>query len=92
MYSEIAPEIEITFDKPLRPGVLNVPNWSGRQADRVWVPETPPTALGSVVSFRTTPGIIQPGPDVVSYAASPPDVVSTPGLVPAAAFTNYPVT
>jgi hypothetical protein len=36
--------------------------------------------------------MLDPGPDVVSYDPPPFDVVSVGGLVPAPAFTDFPVT
>lgn len=32
------------------------------------------------------------GPDVVSFAPPPFDVVSDPGMIPVQAFTDYPLT
>lgn len=86
------PEIDVTFDKPLREGLLSMPNWTGRQDNFLWEAQAPPVVTGSVVNIHFSPTFPSALPDVVNYAASPPDVVSTPGLVPAAAFTDFPVT
>ncbi len=86
------PEIDVTFDKPLRDGLSAIGNWTGRHANFLWVANAPPVVAGSVVNIHFIPTVPTVFPDVVNYAATPPDIVRFPSLVPAAPFANFPVT
>lgn len=85
------PVIDVTFDQPLLDGPVFVDNWTGRDDNRLWEALGPPIVAGSVVTIDFTLTLPNPGPPIVNYAATPPDVVSFPGLVPAAAFADFPV-
>lgn len=80
----------VTFDRPLVAGALNASNWSFRAGDELRAADNA-TASGSVVSGDSTAGTEESGPDVVNYGASPADVVDL-NAMPAAAFTDFPLT
>lgn len=81
----------VTFDEALVPGVLNLANWSARIGGQRYTMGQA-AAAGADVNLFLLLGPPEPGPNVVDYAAAPPDVVSLATGIPAAAFTDFPVT
>jgi len=93
--TDIALACQIDFDRPLVPGVLNLANWSVRHSNTRYAmfdAGVGPFQPESVVIHYIPPGVPDPGPDVVTYSPPPFDVVGDPDLVPAAAFTDFPIT
>lgn len=80
----------VTFDGPLIPGLTAVPNWFVRQGGATKVVIAPGVVAGSTVTVQTALGGFNPGPDVCSYFAAPPDLVGTNG-VPIAPFISFPL-
>lgn len=91
-FRPLSPVLDVTFDKPLRPGALAATNWFGRRNDTLWNVLVPPNAAGSVVTMTTNPIGPHYGPDIVNYGATPADVVTATFFVPAAGFTQFPIT
>lgn len=84
-----------TFDRPLQPGFSASASWSGVRGPLGVFREmqfgVPLTIAGSTVTDIPGTGFIPfAGPQRVSYAAAPADVISTTGA-PAAAFIDFPV-
>lgn len=79
------------FDRPLQPGPLDPGNWTFRVGNNGYT-ATAATAAGSQVTGPATLSFPPPpsGPDAISYAATPADVLSVPGL-PAAPFAYFPM-
>ena len=88
--------VTVTFDRPLQAGASAGGNWSG-VADQLPTFRditfgSPLTVSGSAVSGTSSVGLTPvAGPGRISYAASPPDVISTLGF-PAAPFLDFPMT
>lgn len=80
----------VTFDKILTAGALAAGSWTFRASDSNFAADTA-VAAGNTVSGASTEGSENAGADVVNYAATPADVLSLTGL-PAAAFTDFPLT
>lgn len=80
----------ITFDRPLTPAALAIANWTIRAAN-TFFNVTAASSSGLIVSGSSDTGDEDLGPDVISYAAAPADVISTRGI-PAAAFADFPIT
>lgn len=81
------------FDRTLTTAVGAPANWSGVGTFPGFTllnPQPPITIAGNEVTFTCLPGFITPGPLRISYAAAPPNVVSSFG-VPAAPFVDYPM-
>jgi len=72
------------FDLPLEPG-----NWVARIGNQRHL-TTEALVLGDTVICLMDPDESDPGPNVVSYLAFPPDVQSL-ARVPAARFDNFPM-
>ncbi len=81
----------VTFDRPLLAGALNAANWTFNAGDEIRN-ATDATAAGNVVSGDSVTMVENAGPDVVNYAAAPADVVSDEDAMPAAAFSDFPLT
>lgn len=83
--------LQIVFDRPLQPGVVQGANWFARRANvaRLFFPD--PSAAGAAVSGSAPVSGADIGPDIVSYSAAVPDVIGANG-VPVAAFTDFPLT
>lgn len=88
----LSPVVAVEFDKPLREGLLDPANWTGRVNNTAWNVLVPPIANGKFVAMTTNPVGPNAGADVVRYKAEPPDVVSAGGFVPAAAWPVFPIT
>jgi hypothetical protein len=82
--------LTVNFDRPLQPGELIASNWFIR-IDGASYGITFVEAVGNSVRLNAEQGEDDPGPDVVSYSAATPDVLSLAGI-PAAAFTDFPIT
>jgi hypothetical protein len=80
-----------TFDQPLQTASLVEANWIVVANARFRI-LTNALAVGSNVGSPTFAGGITGPPSRVSYAAAPPDVVGLVGGLPAAPFSNFPVT
>lgn len=84
-------KIEIDFDQPLHPMVsLIAANWTGDSTYHHWSCLGGSIA-GSMVTLSILWGAGAGFMNMVSYAASPPQVHNVYGN-PAAPFTNYPAT
>jgi len=81
---------ECVFDRPLQEGSVSSPNWLFRH-DNWYKRFQSPSVIGNRVQGVTYLAGWKYGPNVVSYYATPPDVISVPG-VPAAPFTDFPLT
>lgn len=81
----------VTFDQFLVPGPLNAANWTVRISNNTYS-FTSVTAVGAIVVLVCNVPSVSPGPDGVSYTATPADVVALATGSPAAAFANYPFT
>ena len=83
--------VRVRFSEPLSPSPpLLAGNWFGRQGDVLWNGSFA-FVDGADVVVQVAFGFADVGPDIVSYRATPPDVVSLATLLPAAAFTDFPV-
>lgn len=85
----------IDFDRLLVVGSLNTLNWSARVNNlrhAVSAAGAGPPGFPSVTITYQPPGVPDVGRPVVTYSPPPFDVVGDPDLVPAAAFTDYPIT
>ncbi len=80
------------FSQPLVPGAADQGNWTGRHLNLSWTAGLAVAIAPDKILLDIIPGAPNIGPDVVSYSPPPYDVRSTPGLVPAAAFADYPIT
>lgn len=69
----------------------DVGNWFVRYADEVYTVGAAVESSGKVRLSVSNP-IADVGADVVSFSPPPFDVVSVGGLLPAAAFADYPIT
>lgn len=83
-------QIRVVFSVPLVDMGLFTHNWTARINGHVRDIITA-VVTGSTVLLGSTQGVADPGPDVVSFDPPPFDLVSEGGLVPAPAFTDYPV-
>jgi hypothetical protein len=89
--------LEVVFDRPLVPGVLTPGNWTGHRLNSggigltQFVGVSGFTAAGDTITGTCSLTIAGSGQPRVTYAATPPDVVSTLGI-PAAAFADFPLT
>lgn len=83
--------VTITFDGTLLGGTSASANWFIRRAGRrrTFVPD--PSVFGSAVLGPTTISLLNAGPAVVSYLASPPDLFDLFGR-PILAFADFPLT
>lgn len=88
--NEITGAWSVTFDRLLTAATLAIANWTIRAADTIF-DVTAASAAGLLVSGTSDTGIEDAGPDVISYAAAPADVLNLTGQ-PAAAFTDFPLT
>lgn len=87
--------LQVTFDRPLVPGLSAAGNWQYRQAGLPptnWWNTAPAVIAGNTV---TTPlvlgGAAPPAIGTCKYNAAPADVLSLrPPHLPAAAFTDFP--
>lgn len=77
------------FDQPLFDQPLDPANWTGR-IDNTLFTVAPLAVAGDTVVLLPVPEEGDPGPNVVNYFASPPDVQGATH-VSAAAFTNFPI-
>ena len=83
-------QLVVTFDRLLQPAEVLGSNWFFRIANASYgirVAE----AIGSTIVLSAEPDEGDLGPDIVTYAAAVPDVLSLAGT-PAAAFYNFPIT
>jgi hypothetical protein len=81
----------VTFDKPLVAGVLNAGNWFVRVGGNSYGITSAISLIPAVLLTLGAP-VLNPGPNVVSYSPPPFDVLSSGSLVPAEAFSDFPVT
>lgn len=79
------------FDVRLWTGPLDPANWTGRAVNRRWHATTC-KANPFGVTGEWTSDVAEFGPNVINYAASPPDVVAQGLRAPALPFTDYPLT
>jgi hypothetical protein len=86
---DIIPAV-VTFDRALQPGLITPTNWAYRFAN-IRYPGFNVIASANLVTINPGDGESDPGPNVVSYSATTPDVLSLAG-VPAAAFEDFPIT
>ena len=85
----------VDFDRLLVVAPLDPGNWSVRVNNlrhAVSAAGAGPPGFPSVTITYQPPGFPDVGPPVVTYNPPPFDVVGDPDLVPAAAFTDYPIT
>lgn len=93
--ADAAALLTVTFDRPLQPGASAIGNWTGVRfslgAFRAFDPSVPLTILGNTVSgiVITQPAPVA-GPDRISYAAAPADVIGTNGA-PVLPFVDFPL-
>lgn len=86
----------MVFDQPLSVAVLDPTNWTARIGNwhrgfsNAAVFNAPPYTRLDCWNWYNLG--VDAGPDVINYAPPPFDVVSSPGGVPAAAFSNFPLT
>jgi len=80
----------VQFSEPLVAGPLATANWTVRVAGMAYSCMNANTGPSAVNLFLNPAGP-DVGPDVVSYAAAPADVISLATGFPAAAFTDFPV-
>lgn len=79
----------VTFDQSLVDGVLDRTNWQYRYANRLYVPVVC-GAVGNEVQMGAFSGMLNPGPNVVSYYPPPFDVTNL-DLLPAPGFVDFPI-
>lgn len=79
--------VDITFDHLLQGTLLATAPWSVRQAGRDWNIGTARVDDNRLRLFCTR-GIVDPGPDQVTYAPPPADVIALLTAIPAAAFVR----
>ena len=84
------PQLLVQFDQPLFDWPLEPGNWVARISNQRYV-TTEAHVLGNTVVCLMDSDESDPGPNVVSYLAFPPDVQSL-ARVPAAPFTDFPIT
>jgi hypothetical protein len=85
-----AGQLVVTFDRLLQPTLVLGSNWFFRIANSSYA-ITFAEAIGSTIVLSAEPDEADPGPDIVTYRATVPDVLSLPGT-PAAPFTDFPIT
>jgi len=83
--------LTVQFDRLLNPGPVTMSTWSARFNNNLYWSTGAGSVLGAVASVAMAVGLPDAGPDVCHYTAIPPDVISTYG-VPAAPFSNFPIT
>jgi len=87
--------IVVTFSSALQAGVISAGNWSGVAFDGAKTNErntlAPVTVAGSSVTYGSVNGALVAGPDRISYAAAPADLLDSHGR-PIAAFADFPLT
>jgi hypothetical protein len=88
--SRAVPRVYVYFDKDLHPEPLIEANWFCRVNSRAQNLANA-VALATHVQIDTTTGPINPGPDVVSYFASPPELRDVDDL-PVERFLGFPIT
>lgn len=81
----------MTFDRPLIAGPLANGNWTGRFGNQLFTVVGANVPGGAIANMTIVAGVADAGPDVVSYAAAPPDVRGLPDTVPAVAFADFPI-
>lgn len=80
----------VTFDRVLEKGVLDFGNWTARHTNVTWTC-TAASAAGRIVTCTMLAGVEDPGAQICHYAPPPFDVLSAFGI-PAAAFSDFPIT
>ena len=83
--------LQLTLSEPVQANPsLSILNWFLRIGpNRRTV--TSASAVASSVLIATSPGPVDPGPQVISFSPPPFDVLSVPGM-PMLAFAGFPVT
>lgn len=85
--------VTVTFCHNLVPGVIDPTNWSGRFAARLFTAGSAVVTFAGVALINLVLGAADPGPDVVTFAPPPFDLLSdTARQIPAPAFTDFPIT
>ena len=85
--------LTVTFDRLLTPGLTAPGNWTGAALDVVtkdFTGSAPGPIAGNQAQATVFLGLPGAPPNRVSYAATPPNVVSTFGI-PAAPFADFPL-
>lgn len=90
LFSIIGPTVDITFSTRLVTAASDPGNWFVRKNDQAWS-VTGALAGASKVGLVLSGQVPNIGPDVVTFSPPPFDVLSFGGLVPAPAFTDYPL-
>ena len=81
----------VFFDQAIDAGMLDNPNWTLRWSNYRYQASAA-QAFTSYLRFSTTSPLPDAGANIVDFAPPPFDVVSTDTGMPAAAFTDYPIT
>lgn len=83
--------LQVVWDRRLEAGATAGVNWTARHGNVAWNALVPGTMAGNTTTVPMNAVAADVGPDVCHYAATPADVVSDKG-VPAAPFTDFPIT
>ena len=89
-FATAAQVLTVTWNKPLTAQPTAAANWIVRASTKQYNAIIPGASAGLQTTVPMAFQFIDFGPDVVSYAAAPPDVLSLPGI-PAAPFANFPL-
>jgi hypothetical protein len=83
--------ITVVFDQELFPDTLDHTKWSGRLNDLLQS-SVSAVAAGNTVVYSSTDAGADVGDDTVNYLDTAQDLRNRFGELPAASFTNFPVT
>lgn len=89
-YSALPHFVDVTFDRELRTATLDPGNWLARWTNKRYAAVTA-AAAGQVVRFTLNAGVDWPGLNIVNFTPPPFDVLSK-RRIPAAAFSDFPLT
>lgn len=89
---ELLGPITVTIDKIIIDQPLAAGNWTGRFTNLAFTVSDASVVAPTKIRLQRVMGGVDIGPNVLNYAAAPADVISDPGRVPMAAFTDFPIT
>lgn len=90
IYDISATELTLTYDRPLQAGPLGLNNIEVRVANNRRQNTAPGVIAGTTVTVIMDNLMLDLGPDIVDYFATPPQIATPTGGL-AAAFLNFPL-